>query len=42
MKKYDVVHDAWEFVTPMKYKRFMHAAVITTTQIYPKFSQKIS
>ena len=33
VERYDVVNDVWEFVTPMKNKRFMHAAVITSVNV---------
>ncbi len=30
VERYDVVHGCWEFVCPMKHKRFMHAAVVSS------------
>ncbi len=33
VERYDVVHDSWEFVTPMKSKRFMHAAVLSSVGV---------
>ena len=31
VEKYDVTKDKWEFITPMKNKRFMHSAIIYNT-----------
>ena len=33
VERYDLVHDTWEFVTPMKNKRFMHAAVLSSANV---------
>ena len=32
-ERYDVVNDTWQFVAPMNHKRFMHAAVVITSNL---------
>ena len=33
VERYDVVHGCWEFVCPMRNKRFMHGAVISSATV---------
>jgi len=30
VEKYDIISDKWEFIAPMKTKRFMHSSILIT------------